>query len=105
MEFTKVSGKRDNSEIYHVNDINKIYIRNKTAKDIVYLKCYFNPKCDARGTIRNNLFYVDNIKCSHSDPMDINQQLTYFTFWNALKDETTKTSKSNKILFDEIYMK
>lgn len=105
MEVRIIPGKRKGSQIYFFPPLNEIFVLKKKTNNVLYLECY-HKDCQAKGNFGNNQFHYNVGFDSHNNHnFPTSTLITYFTFFNELREKSCFFGKPLKLSFDETYLK
>jgi len=103
METTSFKGKKEGSELFLVNEISEIYVKNRSRGNSIYVKCY-HGKCSATGTLKDFMFY--NSKSNHHDHETPSMELFYyFEFYNSIKLQASETGQPLHDIYDNAILR
>lgn len=106
MEVSVIKGGKKNNDVYLINDINEVFMKKSVKSGKIYVECYFNKTCSAKGVISENLFFPSekfNLHSNHAFPTS--SLMSKFEFHEALRNQCQKVGSTLKNIFDDTYLR
>ena len=104
MDYNILIGKRKDSEVFYVQEVNSIYVKKKSSAESIYLTCYFK-KCNVKGLIKKDKkFHAFENDLHSNHDASINSLLAKFEFFGELRKNCSSFAKSLKTIVERIYL-
>jgi hypothetical protein len=103
MEYCLVNGKKANSKIFYVIDIDQLFLsKNVKENNVIYLNCYYSG-CNVSGKVVNEKFYHVNHGCHENHDRSVSSLLNEWKFYDDLRKQTRESTNPLKVIFDDVH--